>query len=60
MGALPKRKVSRGKRDRRRLHDQIKPVALIACDNCGDMKRPHMMCPHCGHYQGREIVEMER
>ncbi len=59
MGALPKRKVAKGRRDRRRLHDKLTPPALIACDNCGKMKRPHTMCPQCGHYQGREIVEMD-
>ncbi|MFN4223061.1 MAG: 50S ribosomal protein L32, partial [Novosphingobium meiothermophilum] len=24
--------------------------------NCGELKRPHMMCNACGHYNGREII----
>jgi large subunit ribosomal protein L32 len=59
MGALPKRKVSKGRRDRRRLHHKLTPPHLVVCDNCGEMKRPHMICEACGHYQGREIIEIE-
>lgn len=58
MGALPKRKVSKGRRDRRRLHDQLHPVTLVTCDNCGEKKLPHTVCTKCGYYKGREIIEM--
>ena len=58
MGALPKRKISKGRRDRRRQHDRLRPLALVACDNCGAMKRPHTVCRECGHYRGREIFEV--
>lgn len=59
MGALPKRKVSKGRRDRRRNHDRLHPVALVKCDNCGAFTRPHTVCRECGYYRGREIVEIE-
>ena len=59
MGPLPKRKISKGRRDRRRLHHKLKPVSLVACDNCGEKKRPHTVCPHCGTYNGREILDIE-
>ncbi len=59
MGALPKRKISKGRRDRRRLHDQLKPLNLVACEKCGEMKRPHTVCQSCGTYKGREIIEIE-
>jgi large subunit ribosomal protein L32 len=58
MGPLPKRKTSKGRRDRRRVHDQLSPIALVTCDNCGERKRPHVACPKCGHYRGREIFEV--
>jgi large subunit ribosomal protein L32 len=58
MGALPKRKISKGRRDRRRIHDQLKPIALVVCDNCGEMKLPHTVCKHCGQYRGREVYEV--
>ncbi|OYV68579.1 MAG: 50S ribosomal protein L32 [Acidiphilium sp. 21-60-14] len=27
------------------------------CANCGELKRPHHVCAHCGHYDSREVVE---
>ena len=59
MGPLPKRKLSKGKRGRRRQHDALQPIALVACDNCSELKRPHVVCPHCGYYGGREIIAVE-
>jgi large subunit ribosomal protein L32 len=55
----PKRKHSSGRRDRRRAHDFLTPTHLIACENCGEMHLPHTMCPKCGHYRNREVVDME-
>ncbi|MCA9937337.1 MAG: 50S ribosomal protein L32 [Anaerolineales bacterium] len=56
MGALPKRKISKARRNRRRAHDSLTPFHLVRCDNCGEMKRPHHMCPHCRTYRGRQIL----
>lgn len=58
MGAVPKVRISKGRRNRRRAHDAIKPRHLIECDNCGELKRPHYVCPHCGTYRGHEVLEI--
>ena len=55
----PKRKHSQGRRDRRRAHDSLEMRNLVQCSNCGEMRLPHSVCPNCGHYKGREIVNME-
>ena len=60
MGPQPKRKHSKGRRDRRRAHDALTGANLIACQNCGQMCLPHTICPKCGHYKGREVVEIEK
>ncbi|HWS24554.1 MAG TPA: 50S ribosomal protein L32 [Anaerolineales bacterium] len=60
MTPQPKRKLSKGRRDRRRAHDAIKAINLTACPNCGQMRLPHVVCPNCGHYKGREVVEIEK
>ena len=56
MTPLPKRKISKGRRDRRRAHDSIKTFHLIRCSNCGEMKRSHHMCLECGSYKGRQVL----
>ncbi len=55
----PKRKLSSGRRDRRRAHDALTPRNLVACQNCGEMHLPHTVCPNCGHYRDREVLEVE-
>jgi large subunit ribosomal protein L32 len=42
----------------RRAHDSISPVGVMECSNCGELKRPHHVCGACGHYDGREVVEV--
>jgi large subunit ribosomal protein L32 len=60
MPPLPKKKHSSGRRDRRRAHHALKTRNLVQCSNCGELRRPHHVCENCGHYQGREIIEVER
>jgi len=60
MPPLPKRKHSKGKRDRRRSHDALTPPALVVCTNCGEKHLPHRVCPSCGHYHGREVYEVKK
>jgi large subunit ribosomal protein L32 len=40
----------------RRSHDSLKVEAFGECGNCGELKRPHHVCPSCGHYDSREVV----
>jgi large subunit ribosomal protein L32 len=32
---------------------------MSSCPNCGEMKKPHRVCPHCGHYKGRKVLEVD-
>jgi large subunit ribosomal protein L32 len=59
MPPLPKQKISRTRRDKRRAHHALKPTKMIQCSNCGEMRLPHRACPDCGHYKGREVFEVE-
>ena len=29
-----------------------------SCPNCDNVKMPHRVCPHCGHYKSKEILEV--
>lgn len=59
MTPLPKRKLSSGRRDRRRAHDALKARNLVTCPNCGEPRLPHRVCPKCGFYQGREVLTID-
>ncbi len=55
--AVPKRKTSPSRRGMRRSHEALRSEAHAECATCGELKRPHHVCPHCGHYDGREVAE---
>lgn len=59
MGPLPKRKISKGRRNRRRAHDALGVPKLVRCSNCDSRILPHRVCPTCGHYKGREVIMVE-
>jgi len=57
--ALPKRKHSKSRRDKRRTHQKVEAPNVITCPQCGEPKLPHHMCPDCGYYKDRTVVETE-
>ncbi|MEE2659373.1 MAG: 50S ribosomal protein L32 [Candidatus Latescibacterota bacterium] len=57
MAAVPKRRISRTRRDKRRTHWKLKPASSAKCANCGQATRPHRVCKNCGHYRGRSYLE---
>ncbi|MBA2776011.1 MAG: 50S ribosomal protein L32 [Chloroflexia bacterium] len=59
MGALPKQRISRARQGTRRRHHFIPAVQLVPCQSCREMKRPHHVCPSCGIYRGRQVIEIE-
>jgi len=55
--AVPKKKTSKSRRNMRRSHHALGTSAYAECKNCGELKRPHHVCPACGQYDGREVVQ---
>jgi large subunit ribosomal protein L32 len=55
MAVQQNRKTS-SKRDMRRSHDALVAANPNECSNCGELKRPHHVCPSCGHYDARQVV----
>lgn len=59
MGPLPKRKVSKSRRNRRRAHDSLSLNHLVICETCGEYHVAHRVCPKCGSYRGEEVMDVD-
>ena len=57
--AVPKRKQSNSRTGKRRAHDGKSARQLTFCDKCGTAIPTHVVCPKCGTYMGRTLVEAE-
>lgn len=55
----PKRRHSKSRKGKRRAHDFLVAPCLVECANCHERKLPHRICPSCGYYKGREVIEVE-
>ncbi len=53
--AVPKRKTSKARRDKRRAQHRIDAPRLSECPVCHQPKRPHRVCPNCKTYRGRDV-----
>jgi large subunit ribosomal protein L32 len=53
--AVPKRKTTKSRRDKRRATHKLQAPVVIECPQCHQPKRPHTVCPTCGTYRGREV-----
>jgi large subunit ribosomal protein L32 len=57
--AVPKKKISKSRRDMRRSHHALAKATYVECPNCGELMLPHHVCEHCGQYRGRNVIEVE-
>jgi len=58
----PKRRHTRSRRDSRRSQNwKLDKIQLVPCPNpsCGKLRQPHLVCPHCGFYNGRLAVALK-
>ena len=57
MGAVPKHKLGKGRKGRRRSHNALPERNLVPCPKCHELRLPHRVCPSCGNYKGIEVIE---
>jgi len=55
---VPKSRHTKSKRDRRRAHIFLKHPPLVICSKCGRKILPHTVCPYCGYYKKREVIDV--
>jgi large subunit ribosomal protein L32 len=58
--AVPKRKTSKARRDKRRSsHWKLDTPNIAKCSKCGALRLPHRVCKSCGTYNGREVIKID-
>ncbi|OED34917.1 50S ribosomal protein L32 [PVC group bacterium (ex Bugula neritina AB1)] len=56
--AVPVKKTSRTEKNIRR-HSQKKKIAYgVSCSQCGEPRRPHIVCVKCGYYKGKKVLSV--
>ena len=56
--AVPKKKVSRSRRNSRRAHHGLNEPNVSICPKCLSPKLHHHACKACGYYKGREVIKI--
>ncbi len=54
--AVPKRKISKERKRKRRSHHALTAPNVVACPECGEPRMSHRACPSCGFYNGIKVV----
>jgi large subunit ribosomal protein L32 len=54
--AVPKKRTSSARRDKRRAQHKAPAARLNECPRCHSPRLPHRVCPTCGTYGGREVI----
>ena len=58
--AVPKRKVSKARRDKRRSSTwKLAAPAMVKCSNCGELVLNHHVCKNCGKKKKKKVLEVE-
>ncbi len=56
--AVPKRRTSNSRKNKRRAHDAARMPARASCPQCGSVKLPHRVCQECGTYRGTTRLQI--
>ncbi len=60
MGPLPKVRISRTKQAHKRAHYlKLNQPHMVQCPQCKTLRLAHTVCPTCGTYKGKEVINVE-
>ncbi|MGI6701455.1 MAG: 50S ribosomal protein L32 [Christensenellales bacterium] len=57
--AVPKRKISKQRRNTRAANWKLDAVNLSECPHCHELILSHKACPHCGFYDGKKVIDIK-
>ncbi|HEX6455667.1 MAG TPA: 50S ribosomal protein L32 [Solirubrobacterales bacterium] len=55
--AVPKKRTSSARRDKRRAQHKAGKATLNRCPQCHSPRLPHRVCPTCGTYAKRQVID---
>ncbi len=55
--AVPKGKISKARGRSRFANWKLTAQNLTECPQCHEMKKSHHVCPKCGYYDGKLVVD---
>jgi large subunit ribosomal protein L32 len=53
---VQKQRHTKHRRDRARVFLELSKKTFVKCTNCAAMIHAHVVCPKCGFYKGKEVV----
>jgi large subunit ribosomal protein L32 len=56
--AVPKKRHTKSRQQKRRMHIFLKEPSLILCPKCKKPTKAHIVCLNCGYYKGKEEVDV--
>jgi large subunit ribosomal protein L32 len=57
--AVPKKKISKSRRNMRRAHDAIAAPTYVEDKDSGELRRPHHIDLKTGMYRGRQVLKVK-
>jgi large subunit ribosomal protein L32 len=54
---VPKRRTSKTRKNSRRATYKLAGQTIVACPHCHEPKMSHRVCPSCGYYDERKVIE---
>lgn len=56
--SVPKKRSSYTRKSNRRSHDFLVATNVVSCPQCGSASLRHRVCPSCGYYRGKMVIDM--
>lgn len=57
--AEPKKRKSHAGSRLRRAKQSFSLPKLQECSHCHELVSPHQVCPNCGYFKGKKVLELE-
>lgn len=56
--AVPKKRGTKAKQNKRRMNFFLKRPNFVVCPKCGNKVLSHTVCLNCGYYKGMQVIDV--